>query len=134
MEPGTIRRQRLRRGDDQLSWLDRLRAKIYRLDQRRLGRQTVCRSDEGTRLRGEDVSVHRQDSRGGARGKLRRLHGELDPWSHQPVQMHRVARWRFQYGIRLRNERRALVPGVGVQRTALEKSRALQKMVAALIR
>ena len=36
-----------------------LRAEVYRLDERRLGRETVCRSDEGARLRGEDLSVHR---------------------------------------------------------------------------
>ena len=42
-----------------------LRSEVYRLDQRRLGRQTVCRSDEGARLRGEDLSVHRQEPRSG---------------------------------------------------------------------
>ena len=36
----------IRGGDDQFPRLDRLRAEVYRLDQRRLGRQTVCRSNE----------------------------------------------------------------------------------------
>ncbi len=77
MERGVVRGQRLRRRDDQFPRLDRLRAEVYRLDQRRLGRQAVCRSDEGARLRGEDVSVHRQEPRGRAGRELRRLHGQL---------------------------------------------------------
>src|SRR5204863_6130897 len=94
LERGAVRSDReLRGGDDQFPRLDRLRAEVYRLDQRRLGRQTVRRSDEGTRLRGEDLSVHRQKPRGGARRELWRLYGELDPRPHEPVQMYRVARW-----------------------------------------
>ncbi len=93
LERGVVRGDRkLRGGDDQFPWLDRLRAEVYRFDQRRLGRETVRRSDEGTRLRGENVSLHRQEPRGGARGELWRLHGELDPRPHEPFQMHRVAR------------------------------------------
>ena len=60
MERGVVRGERkLRGGNDQFPRFDRLWAEIYRLDQRRLGRQTVCRSDEGARLRGENVSVYR---------------------------------------------------------------------------
>src|SRR5207249_8231818 len=56
LERRVVRRERLRGGDDQFPWLDRLRAEVYRLDQRRLGRQTVYRSDEGSRVRREDLS------------------------------------------------------------------------------
>src|SRR6266513_5027939 len=108
--------RKLRGGDDQFPWLDRLRAELYRFDQWRLGRQTVCRSDEGARLRGENVSVHRQEPRGGAGRELRRLHGELDPRPHEPVQMHRVARWNVQYGVRVRDDGRTLVYGMGMER------------------
>src|SRR5690349_3893876 len=90
VEPGVVRgvrqqRAGLRRGDDQLPWLDRVRSDIYRLDQRRLGRQTIRRSNEGTRLRGEDVSVHRQESRGGARRELRWLDGQLVVGAYRPI-------------------------------------------------
>ena len=75
LERGAVRSQWVRRGDDQFPRLDRIRAEVYRLDQRRLGREAVCRSNEGARLRGEDVSVHRQEPRGRAGRELRRLHG-----------------------------------------------------------
>jgi hypothetical protein len=74
LERGVVRGQRLRRGDDQFPWLDRLRTEVYRLDQRRLGREAVCRSNEGARLRGENISVHRHEPRGRAGCELRRLH------------------------------------------------------------
>src|SRR3954464_4011443 len=94
LERGAVRSNRkLRGGDDQFPRVDRLRAEIYRLDQRRLGRRTVYRPNEGTRLCGENLSLYRQKPRGSARCELRRLHGELDPWPHKPLQMHRVARW-----------------------------------------
>src|SRR5258708_3068344 len=83
--------RKLRGGDDQFPWLDRLRAELYRFDQRRLGRQTVCRSDEGTRLRGEDVSVHRQEPRGGAGRELRRLYIELFFIAKKTFSIHHVA-------------------------------------------
>src|SRR4029450_4064058 len=72
LERGVVRGDRqLRRGDDQFPRLDRLRAEVYRLDQRRLGRQTVRRSDEGARLRGENLSIHLQKSGGGAGRQVR---------------------------------------------------------------
>src|SRR5437899_1980799 len=55
LERAVVRGQRLRGGDDQFPRLDRLWAEVYRLDQRRLGRKSVCRSDEGARLCGEDI-------------------------------------------------------------------------------
>src|SRR5207302_6283072 len=48
---------RLRRRHDQFPRLDRLRARVYRLDQRRFGPETACRSDAGPRLRAEDLAV-----------------------------------------------------------------------------
>src|SRR5437762_7121502 len=76
MERGAVRGDgELRGGDDQFPRFDRLRAEVYGFDQRRLGRKTVCRSDEGTRLHGENLWVHRQKSRGSTRRQLRRLHG-----------------------------------------------------------
>src|SRR5207253_10121602 len=95
-------------------------AEVYRLDQRRLGRETVCRSDEGARLRGEDVSVHRQESRGRAGRELWRLHGQLIVRPYRSLQMHRFTRRHFQYGVDLRHNGRTLVSGVGIQRAALE--------------
>src|SRR5689334_23531138 len=90
VEPGVVRggrqqRAGLRRGDDQLPWLDRVRSEFYRLDQRGLGRQAVCRSYARARLRGEDVSVHRQESRGGARRELRWLDGQLVVGAYRPI-------------------------------------------------
>src|SRR5207248_2045890 len=135
VERGVVRGDRkLRRGHDQLPRLDRLWAEVYRLDQRRLGRETVCRSDERTRLRGENISVHRQEPRGRAGRELWRLHGQLAVRSHQSFQVHRVARWDVQYGIGLRNDGRALVPGMGIPGPAVETARALSEMVAAFIR
>src|SRR5438874_286900 len=134
MERRVVRGQWLRRGDDQLPRLDRLRTEVYRLDQRRLGRQTVRRSDEGTRLRGEDIPVHRQEPRDGAGRELRRLHGELDPRSHEPIQMHRVARWNLQYRVCVRYDGRALVSGMGIQRATVEESRAVPEIFTALVR
>src|SRR5205814_8574439 len=87
MERGVVRDQRLRGSNDQFPRLDRLRAEVYRFDQRRLGRQTVYRSDEGARLRGENISIHRQESRGGAGSELRRLHGQLVVRAYEPFQM-----------------------------------------------
>src|SRR5437867_11194907 len=97
MERRVVRGQWLRRGDDQFPRLDRLRAEVYRLDQRRLGRQTVCRSDKGAPLRGEGLSVYRQESRGRAWGELWWLHGQLVVRPHEPLQMYRFAGW---YGSR----------------------------------
>ena len=54
LERGVVRRQRIRRRDDQFPWLDRIRPEVYRLDQRGLGREAVCRSNEGARLRREN--------------------------------------------------------------------------------
>jgi Tol biopolymer transport system component len=95
LERRIVRGERLRRGHDQFPWLDRLRAEVHRLDQRRLGREAVRGFDEGARSRREDLSVHRQIARGGARRELRRLHGELGPRPHRSLQMHRVARRRL---------------------------------------
>src|SRR5436305_286653 len=135
VERGVVRGDRkLRRGHDQLPRLDRLWAEVYRLDQRRLGRETVCRSDEGTRLRGEDLSVHRQEPRGRAGRELRRLHGQLAAGPHRPLQVHGIARRDVQYRICLWDNGGALVPGMGIQRSAVETARALSQMVAASLR
>src|SRR6516225_7761652 len=135
VERGVVRCNRqVRRGNDQFPRFDRLRAEVYRFDQWRLGRQTVRRPDEGTRLRGENVSFYRQESRGGARRQLRRLHGQLDPRPHEPVQMHRVARRHVQRGVGLRHDRGAVVYELGIRRSALEKTGCLSEMVAARVR
>ena len=49
----------LRRRHDQLPRLDRIRAEVHRRHQRRLGRRSVRRPDEGPRLRRADLPVYR---------------------------------------------------------------------------
>ena len=51
LEPAGLRRRRLRRGDDRLPRLDRLRPGVHRRDQRRLGRQAARGPEEGPRRR-----------------------------------------------------------------------------------
>src|SRR5262249_60966410 len=78
LERGVVRGDRKLRGrDDQFPRLDRLRTEVYRLNQRQLGRQTVRRSDEGARLWGKNLSLHRQEPRGGAGGELWRVNVEI---------------------------------------------------------
>src|SRR5437879_13353376 len=95
--------RKLRGGDDQFPWLDRLRAELYRLDQWRLGRQTVCRSDEGARLRGEDVSIHRQEPRGGTGREIWRLYGEMVVRRQNKFSVHSVARQYVKLQFQLRH-------------------------------
>src|SRR2546430_15425521 len=48
--------------------------------------------------------------------------------------MHRDARWHVQRGIRLRHDGGAVVPRMGIRRSAVEKTGRLSEMVAARIR
>jgi len=61
------------------------------------------------------------------------LHGQLVVRPHRPIQVHCIARRDVQYRICLWDNGRALVPGMGIQRSAVETARALPEMVAALI-
>ena len=49
------------------------------------------------------------------RRQLRRLHGQLDPRPHQPLQVHRLPRRHVQRRIGLRHDGRRLVQHLGVQ-------------------
>ena len=78
------------------------------------------------------LSVHRQRPRVRAGRQLRRLHGQLDPRPHQPLQVHRDARRHVQRRLRLGHDRRTLVQRVGVQRHALRRTAPdVRQMVAA---
>src|SRR5437870_11807503 len=48
--------------------------------------------------------------------------------------MHRDARWHVQRGIRLRHDGGAVVPRMGIRRSAVEKTGHLSEMLAARIR
>ena len=116
LERRALCRQRLRGRHDQSSRLDRLRPGHRRRRQRRLGRQALHRPDDRPRLRRAALSLHRQDPRVRARRQLRRIHGQLGPRPHQPLQMHRHPRRHVRPRVSLRDDRRVMVQRVGVQR------------------
>ena len=106
LERRALRRQRLRRGHDQPARLNRLRPGHRRRRQRRLGRQALHRPDDRPRLRRAALPLHRQDPRVRPRRKLRRIHGQLGPRPHQPLQVHRQPRRHVQRRVRLRHPRK----------------------------
>ncbi len=73
----------------------------------------------GLDLRRAALPLHRQNPRVRSRRQLRRLHGQLGPRPHQPLQVHRLPRRHVQRRIRLRLHRRRLVQHLGVQRPSL---------------
>ena len=76
--PQTYAGAGLRRRDDRLPRLDRLRPGLHRRHPRRLGRQAARGPAEGPRRGDREVRVPRRDKVVRARRVLRRLHDQLD--------------------------------------------------------
>ena len=90
-------RARLRRRDDRLPRLDRLRPGVHRRDLRRLGRRAAGGSEEGLGGGAAQVPFPRRRSRLRARRIVRRLHGQLDRRQlDRSVEMPRRARRRLR--------------------------------------
>ena len=68
------------------AWIDRLWAEVHRGHQTRLGRQTLRRHHGGDRLRGE-TALRGPGPYSRGRRQLRRIHDQLDPRPHQPLQV-----------------------------------------------
>ena len=134
LERAGVRGRGLRGGDAEPAGLDRLRAEVHRRDQRRLGRQGLRRHHGGGRLR-RPAALCRSRSALAAAGAS--YGGYMVDWMlgpHHALQGAGFARGRLRPAQRVRRDRGAVVPAVGIPRRALGRPGDVRALVPELLR
>ena len=126
-------RQELRRRHDQFPRLDRLRTEVYRLHQRRLGRQPYVDLMKGLDYVEKTYPFIDKD-REAASARATAVTWPTGFRPHQSFQMHRVARWHVQRRIGIWHDRGALVQNWEFGGPPVDQTRRLPEMVATRVR